>query len=678
MLTKIPQLLFGGDYNPEQWPRDVWDQDITLMQKAGVNAATLGVFAWAALERAEGVYDFGWMDEIIEKLGSVGINIVLATPSAATPAWLDKQYPDVRRCNHKGERQPHRVRVNYCLSSKVYRQRARAMAEQLSERYGKHPAVIAWHIGNEYHGGCWCSSCQEGFRRWLGDRYKTIENLNKAWWTAFWSHTYTSFDEIEAPQPWPDGEWSMQALWLEWRRFVGQLTIELYENEAEVIRINSPDVPCTHNMHALTHNELLTHWKPLAGHLSFISWDAYPDYQDDEGDIGRAIDCSFQHAAYRGMKDNAPYAMMESRPSGGPGSKQQRPGALRRTALQAIGNGSDATLFFQWRDGRGGSEKFHGCMAGLSGRSDTRMFAEISALGAELKGLYPILNSRVNSDVALIFDQEIHWALELGTSARFDERDYIDTVERYYGSFWKRGINCDVLTQAGFIATTLKHEVIIAPYLYSLRPGMAAALENFVKEGGTLLLTCWSGYTDQNDLVVEGGFPGPLMELAGVWSEELDKPGNTPVSVTHTKTGKKYAAGAFCDVLSVLDSDQTTVLATFDNEYYQGKPALTHHRYGKGYCIYVGFLAEEPFIDDMVKMLVIDEKCAPTLKVKLPDGVSVRSRLGDDAEYIFISNFSQEDSMLDLCNENLKTLQGEKVEKIEISSRYSAIFVRGI
>lgn len=675
-LTKLPKFLYGGDYSPEQWDEKTWIKDLKLMQDAGINTVTLGIFCWSVLEPEEGKYDFSWLDRCIEILSDGGVNFILATPTAATPPWMSKHYPETRRVRHCGYRHPHRVRVNYCLSSPKYRERAREVSEALAKHYGKHPHLLMWHINNEYHADCHCELCQEKFRAWLRSRYASLDDLNALWWNNFWSHRYSDWDEIRSPAPWPEGEWSVQALWLDWNRFTGENYIELYENEKEAILPHSPGIPFTHNFHCLVEEDFHTHWRPLAEKLDVISIDYYPDYQSDGKDVERAISGAFKLDLARGYGQGKPFMMMESAPAASTGSKQQRPGVLRRTAHQAIAHGCDSALFFQWRSGRGQIEKFHGAFITHSDSGDTRVYQEAKALGRELDTYDRLLGSKRSAEVAMVYDRENHWAIELDTYARWDERDYLDTCLRHYAPFWRQGINVDVVSQ---YADLSDYRLLVAPVCYMLLPGFAERVKTFVAHGGVLLSGYYSGYVDMHDRCFQGGFPGPLRECFGLWVEELDGLSEGESNRVNVSNGlgclrEKYNARRFCDVIRVETAD---VLATYQGEYYAGMPAICRHTYGKGQTIYLGFLETEHLHDDLSAGLIEQLGIRRALDAPLPTGVSAQIRHNKANEFLIISNYSETPREVVIGPGWARLSTDEAVaEKISLGSAGSEILMR--
>ncbi|HXR65010.1 MAG TPA: beta-galactosidase, partial [Ktedonobacteraceae bacterium] len=392
--SRAPFIWHGGDYNPEQWPRAIWDEDIQLMQECDYTIATLGVFSWVSLQPEETRFTFEWLDAILEKLAAAGRVVCLATPSAAQPAWMSQRYPDVLRSDAQGQRRHHGWRVNYCPTSPNYRRLASQMARKLAERYHDHPALVAWHVSNEYSGACYCDTCAAAFREWLKQRYVNIDELNQKWWTTFWSHTYTDWSQIEPP--YANGEGSIHALTLDYRRFQSEMMLECYKLERDAIRASSPGVPITTNMMG-TYPEL--DYRAWAKEVDVISWDCYP------GPFAHPSEIAFLHDLNRGLRDGQPFMLMEQTPSSQNWQEYnalKRPGVLRLWSYLALAHGADSVMYFQWRRSRGECEKMHGAIIEHSGRSDTRVFREVQQLGAELLRLQDrTLGAVTSAQVAL-------------------------------------------------------------------------------------------------------------------------------------------------------------------------------------------------------------------------------------------------------------------------------------
>lgn len=632
------RILYGADYNPEQWSPEVWDEDVRLMREARCNVMTVGVFAWPFLEPEEGRYEFGWLDGVIARLESADIDLILATPSAATPHWLSAQYPETVRKGPDNETGNPGYRVNFCPTSPVYRRKAAQMAAALARRYGRHPRLKLWHISNEYYKECHCDLCVAAFRIWLQARYGTLEGLNAAWWTAHWGHTYTDWAQIGSAYVWPRIEWTVFGQRLDWLRFQAAQHLECYLGEKAAITPHSPGVPVTTNAHMTLNGE--TDWHLFAPYVDVMSWDAYPHYQARAArDLPVALETAFSHDFYRGARWGQPFLRMEGEPCAGTGKRQMRPGILRLTALQALAHGSDSAQFFQWRDGRGGVEKFHGAIVPHSGRADTRIFREHMRLGAALAELSEVAGARTPAQTALIYDKENLWALELATSARGEKRGYVPTCLAHYRRLWERGVPVEVISP---LQPFERYKLIIAPLLYMLRPGVAGALRDFVKSGGTLLLTYWSGYVDEHDRVFEGGAPEPLREVLGLWTEELDRLDDGETVRAHTEPGAGLGEDEITvrDFCALIRPEGAQTLARLTEGLYAGEPLITANNFGRGRAYYLGGMPDDSALDAMYERILTEEELRRLVQGAPQEGVTAQMRSTAEAEYIFAQNFN--------------------------------------
>jgi beta-galactosidase len=659
---KVPRFLHGGDYNPDQWPPEVWQEDMRLMKLAGCNAMSVAIFSWAHLEPEDGRYTFDWLDRVMDLLAEHGAFAVLATPSASHPAWLSTKYPEVLRVGADRRRRAHGGRVNYCLTSPVFREKCAAMAKRLAERYRSHPALLLWHASNEYGGDCHCELCQAAFRDWLQRRYESLDALNRAWWTAFWGHTYGDWQQIASPGPAGMGESSIHGLALDWKRFVTDQTVSFLCNETEPLRRITPDVPVTTNMMGTYTG--LNYWR-FAEHVDRVSWDSYPQYHDRDGDWRKAVGVSFVHDLYRTMKSGRPFLLMESTPSSTnwmPVMKLKRPGVHRLASLQAVAHGSDTVQYFQWRKGRGCAEKFHGAVVDHCGHEHTRVFREVAEVAQALAKLDGVIGTTVRPEVAVVYDWENRWAIDGAAGPRREARDYEPTCVSHYRQFWHRAVPVDVIDMDGDFA---RYKLLVAPMLYMVRPGVAERLERFVADGGTFVTTYWTGIADESDLVFTGGFPGPLRKLLGIWSEEIDvlhDDESNRVAACEDNSlhlAGEYRAETFCDL---IHAEAAEVLATYRREFYAGRPALTVNAFGKGRAFYIASRNEEAFLRDFYGRLIDELRLERVLASDLPEGVTAQLRTDGQRRFVFLLNFRREPAEVDLAGAAFTdTLTGEDV-----------------
>lgn len=665
--SKFPHFLHGADYNPEQWLDypDVLKEDMRLMKLAKCNVMTVGVFSWASLEPEEGRFSFEWLDRVMDNLAANGAYAVLATPSGARPAWLSAKYPEVLRTDSKRVKAIHGGRHNHCFTSPIYREKTRLINEKLAERYKDHPALLVWHISNEYGGECHCELCQEAFREWLKTKYDNdLDKLNHAWWTRFWSHTYTDWSQIESPSE--IGEKRIHGLNLDWKRFVTDQTIDFYRNEIEPIRRITPKVPVTTNFMRLYNG--LDYWK-FAPEVDVIAWDSYPAWHSGNTDAATGCEVSFSHDLFRSLKGGKPFILMESTPSTQNWQtvcKQKRPGMHFLSSIHAIAHGSDTVQYFQWRKSRGSYEKFHGAVVDHCGHENTRVFRDVAELGSALEKLDDIIGTSVKPEVALIFDWENRWAIQDVKGMHNERKDYEATCIKHYEAFWKKGVPVDIINMDCDFSG---YRLLVAPMLYMLKSGVAERIEGFVRNGGTFITTYYTGMVDENDLCFLGGFPGKeLRKVTGIWSEEFDTLFDNDINYIVLANGnelglnKEYEVKYMCEY---IHAETAKVLATYKDDYYAGKPALTVNNYGKGEAYYIAFRNNKDFEIDFYTSLINNKKLKRAIDAELPEGVTAQLRTDGKTDFVFLLNFSPETKTV-IINEKTvfeDMLTAENVEK---------------
>ena len=641
MDTIFNEFLHGADYNPEQWLDypGIFEKDIELMKKAKCNVMSVGIFSWATLEPEEGVFNFEWLDKVINTLYENGINTILATPSGARPAWLSNKYPEVLRVSETGVRNLHGFRHNHCYTSPIYREKIGILNGKLAERYANNPAVIMWHISNEFGGECHCDLCQKDFRNWLKDKYKTLDNLNKRWWTTFWSHTFTSWEQIESPSP--IGENQVHALNLDWKRFVTYKTIDFMNYEIGVVKKYNSNIPATTNF--MLYYEGLNYFK-FKEHVDIVSFDCYPEWHSENN-----IEIGYKTAAFydvmRSIKGK-PFMLMESTPSMTNWqriSKLKKPGMHKLASMQAVAHGSNTVQYFQWRKSRGSSEKLHGAVVDHYGKADTRVFKDVSEVGMTLEKIKTVINSNIKSKVAIVYDWENMWALNDSQGPRNIGLNYNDIVTEYYKVFWELGINVDFVDMECDIKS---YDLVIAPILYMTRDGYQNKIREFIKQGGNFVMTYFSSIVNDTDLCYLGGFPGELIDVFGIRSEEVDALYDYEYNeIKVYKNNKTYKGTHICDL---IHANEAEVLAEYNYDFYKGRPALTKNSYGDGKAYYIASRMDEEFNKDFFKDLIEEIGIKRNLDVELPFGVTVSKREDDFKEYFFIQNYSDEEREVNL------------------------------
>lgn len=647
-MRQADRIYYGGDYNPEQWDDAVIDKDMELFEQAGINLLTLPVFSWAKLEPEENVYDFGWLDRIIEKIWSHGIYLCLATPTSAQPAWLSRRYPEVLPVDRAGRKRTHGMRVFFCVNSLKYRERAAAIAEEMAKRYGHHPALAMWHVSNEYGTYCYCSNCQAKFRRWLRDRYGTVEELNRRWYTAFWGRQVYSFEEIMLPTELNDDYRFNPAVQLDYMRFMTDSTAECFLNEYRMLKKYNPDIPVQTNMSGYI--KKLDQFA-FTRHLDVVGWDNYPHPDAEPGFV------AMKHDIMRGLKGGQSFVLTEQSPNQQnwqPYNRLKRPGEVRRLSYQAMAHGADTCLFFQMRQSAAGQEKFHGAVISHSGRSDTRVFRECAALGRELKTIgTSFLRGRTPAKAAILFDWNNWWALELSSGPSKD-MDYLQYVYSYYKAFYQKNIPVDFIP---FEQDLTGYDLVVGPMAYMMKDGLDKRLAEYVKHGGYLVGTVMTGIADENDRCIFGAYPGNLREVFGIWVEETDALRPEERNEMRWKADDSaflpvYQCGFLCDILHPMRG--TEILAEYSKDFYAGFPCVTRHQFGKGKAFYIGTWPEQPFIDQLLWEICREKQIAPVYSAD--PGVEITRRLSSEGEIIFMINHNEAESRAELGNDHLKNL----------------------
>mgnify|MGYP006270055143 CR=1 FL=1 len=629
------KIWYGGDYNPDQWSSEVWQEDIRLFKEAGIDLVTLPVFSWAKLQPSETEYRFDWLDDVLNLLGEHEIGVCLATSTGAHPAWMAHRHPDILRVDFAGRKRAFGQRQNSCPNSLTYRNYAPQLAGRLAKRYHDHPVLTAWHVSNEFGGYCYCDQCAAAFRGWLRDRYGSLDEVNLRWSTGFWGHTFYSWEEIVPPNLLSEHVdeadetcTAFQAISLDYNRFMSDSLLTCYRLEKQAIRKYS-DKPVTTN--------LMGAYKPLnyfqwAKEMDFISWDSYPSNREHPANV------ALRHVLMRSLKGGAPFVLMEQTPSQvnwHDYNSLKRPGVMRLWSYQAMAQGADGLLFFQMRQSVGASEKFHGAVIPHAGHSDTRVFREVAGLGEELRVLgCKTIGTRVEASVALLFDWENWWALEYSMGPT-KELTYIPQIEKYFRAFWDRNIPVDFVSPDHALD---RYDLVVTPTAYLLHPGQANRLREFVAEGGTLLTTLFSGIVDENDRVQTGGYPAELRDVLGVWVEEHDPlfpdmENAIVVSKSQLVITGRHRCRVMCER---IHAEGAEVIGTYESDFYAGTPALTRHVFGNGVAWYVGTDLAQESAGALVAEICRESQVFPIMDT--PSGVEVTRRTRDRQTFTFVLN----------------------------------------
>jgi beta-galactosidase len=565
----MTRIRYGGDYNPEQWPPEIWDEDVRLMQEASVDLVTVGVFSWALLEPRDGEFDFSWLDDVLSRLHAGGIGVDLATATASPPPWLTVAHPEALPVTAEGVRLSVGSRQQYCPSSPDYRRHAARLVAALADRYAGHPAVEMWHVNNEYGchvSHCYCDISAEAFRAWLRARYGTVEALNLAWGTAFWSQQYGDFHEVFPPRAAPAFHNPSQLV--DFDRFSSDELLDCFLMEKSIIREHS-DLPVTTNFMGFFKPADYWRW---AREVDVIADDCYPDPDDAEAAAGAAMIRDLM----RSLAGGEPWLLMEQAPSAvnwRQVNAPKRPGQYRALSMQAIARGADGILQFQWRQSVAGAEKFHSGMLPHAG-TDSRVWREVTMLGSELASLE--VAGGVSARVAIVLDWPSWWAVE--QQAVPARTDYLEAISSWYRTLWDHDVPVDFVPADGPLS---RYAVVIAPVLFCASDEKLRHLAEFTQAGGTLLVTYLSGIVDNDGHISQGGYLGTLRDTLGIWIEEFSP-----------------HRDGWAEVIRIVAAE---VVQRFGDDGYgggplfsdlAGAPALTRAQSGRGVAWYVATMPD--------------------------------------------------------------------------------------
>ncbi|RAX45515.1 beta-galactosidase [Arthrobacter sp. AQ5-06] len=645
-------LAFGGDYNPEQWPEETWDEDVRLMREAGVNLVSVGIFSWSLLEPSEGVYEFGWLDRVLDLLHANGIRVDLANATASPPPWFSHKYPQSLPVTVDGVRHSYGSRQAFAASSLEYRRAAAALTEQIAGRYSEHPAVVMWHVHNEY--GChnqpdFSDGAAAGFRSWLEDRYGTIEALNTAWGTAFWSQRYYVWEEILPPRT--SGTWVNPTQQLDFARYSSDELLECYKAEAAIIRSHSPH-PVTTNFMGFNMglHQPVDYWR-WAEQMDVVSNDHYLIAEDPRNfqELAATADLT------RGWAKGKPWLLMEHSTSAvnwQPRNIAKAPGEMLRNALQHVARGADGALFFQWRASRAGAEKFHSGMLPHAG-TDTKVWRAVVQLGQALRSLAEVAGSAVTGasgsvDVAIIHDTDARWASELDSHPSVDASNIAET-RRWHDAFYRAGIPTDFRQSTDELAG---YRLVVAPMQYLVTDSGAANLDAYVRAGGHLVVSYFSGVVDENDHIRLGSYPGAFSGLLGVQMEEF-----FPLRSGESVELSRFGDGSFWSELG--QSTTAEVLAEAVGGPVIGSPAVTRNTAGDGRAYYVATSLAPEGMAALLALLCEDAGVEPLLQ-NLPEDVEVARRSKEGTDWTFFINHSSERVKLPISG--LELIGGEDLD----------------
>jgi beta-galactosidase len=637
---------YGGDYNPEQWPETTWSEDIRLMAEAGVNLVTVGVFSWSRLQPAPGELTAGWLDRVLDLLAEAGIGVDLATGTASPPPWLVAAHPEILPVTIDGRRLAPGARQHYCPSAPAFRAAAVDLAARMARRYAGHPAVTMWHVGNEYGchvPACYCQVSAEAFRGWLRARYGELGRLNEAWGGAVWSQDYTSWDQVEPPRTAPT--FANPAQQLDFARFSSGELLACYRAERDVVAARSPGTPVTTNFLSLFRPVDQFSW---AAELDVVSVDSYPDPAEAEAHLLSAMTCDLT----RSVGGGRPWVLMEQAPnavSWRTVNVPKAPGQYRALSLQAVARGGDAILSFQWRASATGAEKFHSGMLPHAG-TDSRVWREVVQLGADLGRLAQVAGRAVPAEVAMLLDWESWWALELDQHP--SRLRLVELLRAFYRPLFEAGVNADFAHPESDLS---KYRLVLVPALYLVSDVGADNVRRFVADGGTILMSFFSGIVDPSDRIRLGGYPAPWRDLLGLRVEEFAPLPEGALVRLDGAPGTEQAGGVgrvWQDAIDLLGADP---LLSYGDGHLVGRAAATRHPYGQGEAFYLGTLPDRATLRGLAERAF--RRAGVAFLTDVPPGVEAVRR----GDYLFVISHLDHPVDLGLGGKSLDLLTADIV-----------------
>lgn len=665
----LTQMLHGGDYNPDQWydHPEIIDQDFRYFKEAKINELTLGIFSWAKLEPEEGVYDFSWLDDIFDRAERDHINIILATPSGARPRWLAEKYPEVLRVDANGQRNLFGERHNHCFTSPIYRKKVQAINTKLAERYGRRKNLILWHISNEYGGECHCDLCQAAFRKWLKHKYQTLDNLNHAYWSNFWAHTYTSWDQVHSPSP--KGDTTFLGLNLDWRRFVTHQTIDFFESEIAPLRKMTPEIPVTTNFMGGNPPESHVHYdlnyQEFAKHVDIVSWDSYPNWGNDyESTAQLGIKTALMNDVMRSLK-HQDYLIMESTPSQvnwHPFNRSKRPGMHQMGSLQQVAHGADSVMYFQLHQSRGASEMYHGAVISQSLSDQTRAFKEVTQVGRDLQALTSVTNvPRKQAKVAIVFDYDNMWSLDDSRNFADSTKKYWRTIQQHYQYFGENDIPVEIVSVNDDL---MPYKLVIDPMHFMMSQKFMGKLKDYVRRGGHLVGTYITGMVDKDFLAYQSGWPKDLRDIYGLNVIENDTLYPKQHNQLHFLTGK-FEISDYCDVTELTTAD---MLAAYETDFYAGTAAVTENKFDAGTAYFLACRTKTDFLTAFYDQISTKLSLKPTLPItKQTAEISIQIRENQKVTYYFVINFSDHDNQIVLKSKLLDVLDAKQIPQSRVT-----------
>jgi len=613
------RLHLGAAYYPEHWSEERWSEDIRLMVAAGFTVVRMGEFAWSTFEPAEGEFNFDWLDRAIDLLAQYNIRTVLGTPTAAPPAWLTQNYPSTLAVDEDANRREHGKRCHYCVNSPEYHRLTRRIVGAMGKHFGGNPHVIGWQFDNEFGTVCYCDTCRAAFQGYLTEVFEDLDALNKHWATAYWSQTYSAWDQVPIPKPGHN-----PGLLLAFQQFITHSYRRFQAIQLEELRPHlAEDVWVTHNF--MKWYPTYDHYE-LSADLDLASWDWYVGSGHNEYPESGAA-----HDLVRGFKHRN-FWVMETQPANvnwSPVNNQVNKGETRAMAWHAVSHGADAVLYWQWRSALNGQEQYHGTLVDQSGQPRP-FYTEAAQLGAEFDRVSDLLaGSSIQARVAILNDYNSRWSLDW--SRQHKDFDYVQHLLHYYKPIASRNIPVDIISADDSLQG---YRLVIAPGLVILNAARIQQITDFVKGGGCLVLTIRCGMKDEYNALLNMRQPGSLVELTNAEVEEYF-PLETPVTVK----GNFFngVSRLWAERLRIMDEKaRTRPVARYGthNGWLDDQIAITYNSYGRGGVFYIG-----TYLDENAQSKLIEHICS-TQGVKslmtTPRGVEVCQRIRPNGQKVYI------------------------------------------
>ena len=643
-----PALMLGAAWYPEAWPESRWEADLALMEKAHMHFVRLGEFAWSRLEPMEGVYDLDWMERAINLAGKHGIYVVIGTPSCAPPAWMSYKYPGILLTTETGERLKHGGRNNFNWDDAKYRELVRGVDERLAQRFGHNPYVIGWQIDNEYSRVSFDAQTRADFQQWLHKRYGTIQKLNDAWATPYWSETFWDWSQV------PGGEGhGNPGLMLDWKHFVSDTWRSYQRNQIDALRkYADPRQKITTNM--MGWFDGFDHYV-VGKDLDVIAW-------DDPQVFGHVdvIRNGAAHDLMRGLKRQNMWVMETTAGprGGGNASGMLDVGEMRAAMWHDIGHGADVVSYWQWRDALNGQEQNHGAIVDVDGLPDP-IYPEMVQVGTEFDKASPVLaGTKVDAQVAILQSYDSRWVIKWQPMT--PDYDPIAEILSYYKPLHELGNTIDMVSPEADLS---KYKLVIAPGLTVLSDAAAVNLRRYVQGGGHLMLGQRSGMKDSSNARWPQRQPGPLADLLGARVEQymtVDKP--AAVSGTWGEGSSKL----FAEHLTVL-APETKVLMRYQapHTWLDGQPAAVTRTVGTGEISYLGAYLDEPAMKRAVQWMMEQSQVTPDL-FAVPQKVEVYRRSGAGRDVYILDNFSTREQSVTLPAAMKDVLMDKDVSTVQL------------